>query len=56
MFCQPNCEYAFEDMHKCAFCNNFIDGKFSRVIYRNKRFYYHPVCFELFRAKMNNFF
>ena len=52
MFFELDCQYAFEELHKCAFCTHFIENNFCRIIYRNKRSYYHPICFELFKSKL----
>lgn len=53
MECSLNCDYTYEDIHKCNYCNNFIDSKFCRIICNNKRIYYHLICFEILRKKLD---
>jgi len=52
MIFEVDCEYAFEELHKCDYCKTFIESNYCRVVYRNKRTFYHPICFEIFRAKL----
>ena len=53
MQCSLNCEYTYEDMHKCNYCNHFIESKFCKVIWKSTRLFYHPICFDILRKKLD---
>lgn len=47
MICSYNCEYSYEEVQKCNFCKEYIEGKFCKVIYNSIKLFYHPKCFRL---------
>ena len=51
--CDLDCEYAFEELHQCVFCGNYIEGNYCRITYRNKRTYYHPKCFQMLKESFD---
>ena len=53
MECSLNCDYTYEDIHKCNYCNHFIESKFCKVIWKSTRLFYHPICFEILRKKLD---
>ena len=36
----------YQEIKRCFFCNNWIEGKIERRIIFNKPYYYHPSCYK----------
>jgi len=56
MIFEVDCEYGFEELHKCNFCKTFIENNYCMILYRNKTRYYHLICFELFKSKLERLY
>lgn len=46
MISSYNYEYSYEELCKCNFCYEFIEGKIYKVNYNSVRLFYHPKCFR----------
>lgn len=45
-------EYCYEELKKCHYCYNWIEGKIRRVVICNKRMFYHPECYQTLIRKI----
>lgn len=43
---ERNCNYeCYQEIKRCFFCNDWIEGKIIRRVIFNKPYYYHSSCY-----------
>ena len=52
MYCVER-EYLAEELHKCVFCNKWIENKYVLLGDRNIRQYFHHRCYKCYETRLS---